>query len=175
VSHKPNGEALVCKTSSCGFKSRVRLQAGGLADGRRQRIANAPSEQALWVRLPPLPPPDYVESAAQWWATSFETWGVGFSRGFESSALLCGPRRLTRKTSALQAGNPGATPGRSTTLALWRSSKRSGLISRPSKVQLLPASPSPAKCYKGHAPFVAEGCRGRSGGRLHQIVACSNG
>lgn len=83
------------------------------------------------------------------------------------------PCGLTVRTPVSQSGGEGSIPSRAANPALWRRSERGGLISRLSKVQVLPASPMPVKCCQRHTPFVPEEGRGGTGRRL-QFMTCSN-
>jgi hypothetical protein len=145
TSHRPSSEARVCKTRRGGCKSRVRLHMEGPADGRRQRGANASSDESLAGSTP-------APSAMK---------GAGITRAIRvassnSRTPACkreirvripvdppsGPVVYWLGRLSLTQAERVRFPSGSPDSALWRSSKRSGLIRRQSKVQVLPASPA---------------------------------
>jgi len=168
MSHRPSSEVHVRKTCRCGCKSRVRLHVEGLADGRRQRTANAPSDEpcgfnsrlfrqaisdcrvrccSICNRVPfgricnsergDIPYASRVASSNEEDARLASGKSGGGARSIHH-VHRPGPvvYRLGRLflTQAERVQPPPGPP-----MALWRSSERSGLISRVPKVQVLPA------------------------------------
>lgn len=111
MSHRPISEAHVCKTWRSGCNSHVRLHMEGQADGRRHLSATEASDEPCAFN-----------------SRTFRQWNVPLNGGqlvLKTRAwAVTGVRFLyvpptwvassNRKTPVLQAGNPGATPGRST-------------------------------------------------------------